>query len=102
MCFHDGYEPIASIATFYGDDLVRLLRELARFRASSEPELLRNLIRLAYLRRWWSLLFTALHMSIACAVLPSVDLAFFTFPPDDAIDIWARDPPEVSSLSHCG
>ena len=68
MCFHDGYEPIASIATFYGDDLVRLLRELARFRVSSEPELLRNLMRLAYLRRWWSLLFTALHMSIACAV----------------------------------
>ena len=100
MCFHDGYEPIASIATFYGDDLVRLLRELARFRVSSEPELLRNSLRLAYLRRWWSLLCTGLHMSIACALDPSVDLAVSTFPPADAIDIWARDPPEVSSLPY--
>ena len=95
MCFHDGYEPIASLATFYGDDLVRLLRELARFRASSEPELLRNSIRLAYLRRWW-LLSTALHVSIACVLDPNVDLAFGTFPPADPMDNWARDTPEVA------
>ena len=39
----------------WSDDLIRLIRELARFRASSEPELLRNSMRLAYHRRWWSL-----------------------------------------------
>ena len=41
---------------------------------------------------------TALHVSIACALDPSVDSAFGVFPLADAIDIWARDPPEISSL----
>ena len=82
----------------WSDDLVRLLRELATSRARSEPQLLRNSVRLAYLRRWWSLLSTALHMSIACALDPRIDSAFGVFPLADAIDIWARDPPEISSL----
>ena len=86
----------------WSDDLVRLIRELANFRAESESELLRNSVRLAYHRRWWSLLSTALHLSIACALDPSVDLAFGVFPQADAIDIWARDPPDVSSLGYRG
>ena len=43
-------------------------------RAFSEPEMLRNSVRLAYLRSWWSLSSTAFHVSIACALDPSVDL----------------------------
>ena len=62
------------------------------------PQLLRNSLRLAYQRRWWSLLSTALHTSIACALDPSVDLAAGMFPVIDALDVWMRDPPEVSSL----
>ena len=45
---------------------------------------------------------TALHVSIACALDPSVDSAFGVFPLADAIDIWARDPPEISSLGLSG
>ena len=84
----------------WSDDLVRLIRELARFRA--ESELLRNSVCLAHHRRWWSLVSTALHLSTACALDPRVDLAFGVFPQADAIDIWARDPPDVSSLGYRG
>ena len=42
-----------------------LIRDYARFRMSAEPELLRNSMRLAFLRRCWSLLSNALHVSIA-------------------------------------
>merc|ERR1712118_424932 len=73
------------------------VRELARHRASST---------LTWLGRHAPVvqpLATALHMSISCAILCavdlSVDLAFGTFPQADATDVWARDPPEVSSLS---
>ena len=57
--------------------------------------MLRNSVRLAYLRSWWSLLSTALHVSSACALDPSVDLAFDVFLAADAINIRARDPPKL-------
>ena len=40
----------------------------------------------------------ALHVLIACAHDPSVDSAFGVFPAADDIDIWACDPPEISSF----
>ena len=82
------------------DDLVRFIRELERFRAFSEPEILRNSMGLSYLRRWWRLLSTALHGSTACALDPSVEFAFGIFPASDAIDIWACGPPEINSLGY--
>ena len=82
----------------WSDDCVRLLRELARFRAESEPPLLRRSMELAFLRRWWSLLSVALHDSIAAALDPSLDVAEGLFPVADAIDVWARDPPHTSVL----
>ena len=82
----------------WSDDCVRLLRELARFRAESEPPLLRRSMELAFLRRWWSLLSVALHDSIAAALDPSLDVAEGLFPVADAIDVWAREPPHTSVL----
>ena len=82
----------------WSDDCVRLLRKLARFRAESEPPLLRRSMELAFLRRWWSLLSVALHDSIAAALDPSLDVAEGLFPVADAIDVWARDPPHTSVL----
>ena len=79
-------------------DCVRLLRELERFRAASEPPLLRRSMQLAFLRRWRSLLSIALHDSIALALDPSLDVVDGLFPISDAVDVWARDPPLVSAL----
>ena len=76
----------------------RLLRELARFRAASEPPLLRRSMQAAFLRRWWSLLSVALHDSIAAALDPSLDVVEGVFPILDAVDVWARDPPLVSAI----
>ena len=45
---------------------------------------------------------TALHVSMACALDQSVDFALGAFPAADAIDIWARDSPEISSLGFHG
>ena len=70
---------------------MRLLRELARIRAESEPPLLRRSMQHAFLRRWWSLLSVALHDSIAAALDPSLDVAEGLFPVADAIDVWTRD-----------
>ena len=39
---------------------------------------------------------------VYCSLDPSVNLAFGTFPPADAIYIWKRDPPEASSIPYCG
>ena len=77
---------------------MRLLRELARFRAASELPLLRHSMQIAFLRRWWGLLSVALHDSIAVALDPSLDVAEGLFPVADAIDVWTRDPPRVSVL----
>ena len=82
----------------WSDDCVRLLRELARFRAASEPPLLRRSMQAAFLRRWWSLLSVALHDSIAAALDPSLDVVEGVFPILDAVDVWARDPPLVSAI----
>ena len=71
---------------------------LARYRAESEPAVLRRSMQLAYQRRWWSLLSVALHNSIAAALDPSLDVAEGTFPVASAIDVWVRDPPAVSTL----
>ena len=46
----------------------------------------------------WSLLSSALHKSIAAALDPSFDVVDEAFPVASAIDIWARDPPAVSTL----
>ena len=80
------------------DDCIRLVRDLAFFRTSSEPVVLRRSMQLAYQRRWWSLLSSALHKSIAAALDPSFDVVDGAFPVASAIDIWARDPPAVSTL----
>ena len=79
------------------DDCIRLVTALARYRAESEPAVLRRSMQLAYQRRWWSLLSVALHNSIAAALDPSLDVAEGTFPVASAIDVWVRDPPAVSS-----
>merc|ERR1711924_444235 len=60
----------------WSDELVRLIRAFVRFRVSSEPELLRNSVLLANLRRWWSLLSTAFARFRWMCRDPSVDLAF--------------------------
>ena len=75
---------------------MRLLRELARIRAESEPPLLRRSMQLTFLRRWWNLLSVALHNSIAAALDFSLDVAESLFPVADAIDVWTRDPPHIS------
>ena len=82
----------------WSPDLVWLLRELAKFRAESEPAILRRSMQTAFLRRWWSLLSVALHDSIAAALDPSLDVVDGLFPLAEAIDVWVRDPPHVSSL----
>ena len=82
----------------WSSDCVQLLRELARFRAASEPPVLRRSMQTAFLRRWWSLLSVALHDSIAAALDPSLDVVDGLFPLVDSIDVWARDPPPVSVL----
>ena len=82
----------------WSDDCVCLLRELACFRAASEPPLLRRSVQLAFLRRWWGLLSVAVHYSIAAALEPSLHVAEGLFPVADAIDVWARDPPHIGEL----
>ena len=82
----------------WSPDLVWFMRELAKFRAESEPAILRRSMEAAFLRRWWSLLSVALHGSIAAALDPSVDVADGLFPIADAIDVWVRDPPDISAL----
>ena len=79
-----------------------LIAQLVTTRTQTVHPLLRRAAKLAYHRRWWSLLSTALHVSIACAIDPSVDVSFGVFPLADAVDIWARDPPEISSLGYSG
>ena len=79
-------------------DCIKLVRGLARYRASSEPVVLRRSMQLAYQRRWWSLLSSALHKSIAAVLDPSLDVVDGAFPVASAIDIWARDPPAVRTL----
>ena len=80
------------------EDCIRLVTALARYRAASEPAVLRRSMQLAFQRRWWSLLSVALHNSIATALDPTLDIAEDTFPVASAIDVWVRDPPAVSSL----
>ena len=80
------------------DDCIRFVRDLARYRAQSEPLVLRRSLQLAYQRRWWSLLSSALHKSIAAALDPSFDIAEGSFPIASSIDVWVRDPPAVSTL----
>ena len=82
----------------WSPDLVWLLRELAKYRAESEPALLRRSMQTAFLRRWWSLLSVALHDSIAAALDPSLDVVDGMFPIANAIDVWVRDPPPTSAL----
>ena len=77
---------------------IHLVTALARYRAASEPPVLRRSMQLAFQRRWWSLLSVALHNSIATALDPTLDIAEGTFPVASAIDVWVRDPPAVSSL----
>ena len=77
---------------------IDFIRNLARFRASSEPAVLRRSMQLAYQRRWWSLLSLALHNSIAAALDLSLDVVAGSFPVASPIDIWVRDPPDVSTL----
>ena len=72
--------------------------DLARYRAASELPALQRSMQLAYQRRWWSLLSSALHKSIAAALDPSLDIAEGSFPIATAIDVWVRDPPAVSAL----
>ena len=55
-------------------------------------------MQLAYQRRWWSLLSSALHKSIAAALDPYLDVVDGAFPVASAIDIWAQDPLAVSTL----
>ena len=88
----------ASTGGRWSSEIVKLLRDLAHFRASSEPPILRRSMQAAFLRRWWSLLSVALHDSIAAALDPSLDVVDGLFPLVDAIDVWARDPPPVSVL----
>lgn len=73
-----------------------VVRELARHRASST---------LTWLGRHAPVVqplgYGSAHVYFVrylCAVDLSVDLAFGTFPQADATDVWACDPPEVSSL----
>ena len=80
------------------DDCIRFVRDFARYRAHSEPLVLRRSLQLAYQRRWWSLLSSALHKSIAAALDPSLDIAEGSFPIASSIDVWVRDPPAVSTL----
>ena len=80
------------------DDCLRFVSNLARYRASSEPPALQRSLQLAFQRRWWSLLSSALHTSIAAALDPSLDIAEGSFPIASAIDVWVRDPPAVSAL----
>ena len=80
------------------EDCIHLVTALARYRAASEPAVLRRSMQLAFQRRWWSLLSVALHNSIATALDPTLDIAEGTFPVASAIDVWVRDPPAVSSL----
>ena len=80
------------------DDCIRFVSDLARYRAASELPALQRSMQLAYQRRWWSLLSSALHKSIAAALDPSLDIAEGSFPIATAIDVWVRDPPAVSAL----
>ena len=80
------------------EDCIRLVAALARYRAASEPAVLRRSTQPAFQRRLWSLLSVALHNSIAAALDPTLDIAKGTFPVASAIDVWVRDPPAVSSL----
>ena len=79
-------------------DCIRFVRDLARYRASSEPVVLRRSMQLAYQRRWWRHLLSALHKSIAAALNPSSGVVKGAFPVASAIDIWVRDLPTVSTL----
>ena len=79
-------------------NLVRLLREMARYRVEPEPSIFRRSLQLAFLRRWWSPLSVALHDSIAAALDPSFDMVDGMFPLADAVDVWVQDPPSVSAL----
>merc|ERR1712118_167237 len=62
------------------DSCIRFVRDLARYRASSEPAVLRRSMQLAYQRRWWSLLSIALHDAITAALDPSLDVVAGSFP----------------------
>ena len=59
---------------------------------------LRRSMQLAHQWRRWSLISSALNKSIAAALDPSFDVMDGAFPVASAIDIWARDPPAVSTL----
>ena len=71
-------------------DCIRLVRNLARYRSSSEPVVLRRSMQLAYQRRWWRHLLSALHKSIAAALNPSSGVVKGAFPVASAIDIWKQ------------
>ena len=72
------------------EDCIHLVTALARYRAASEPAVLRRSMQLAFQRRWWSLLSVALHNSIATALDPTLDIAEGTFPVASAIYVWVR------------
>ena len=78
---------VAPTADRWHEDNMRLVRDLARLRASPD--------RLS----WWSLPSSALHHSIAAALDPSLDVAAGTFPVASAIDIWVRDPQAADPLA---
>ena len=60
-----------SVETYgrWGPDSLRLIRELAMYKASYVPDALKASVSHAYSKRWWSLLNVALHKCIAGAIL---------------------------------
>ncbi len=82
----------------WSPELLEFVRQLARFRAESEPALLRRSYQLAFTRRWWSLLSVALHNSISESLDPDLDVSACVFPVADAVDVWMRDPGDFSAL----
>ena len=69
-------------------DCLRFVNNLARYRASSEPPALKRSLQLAFQRRWWSLLSSALHNSIAAALDPCFNVGAGILPVASAIDFW--------------
>ena len=84
-----------SVETYgrWGKDCLRLVKELARAKASFSPEILRVSVQQAYGRRWWALLSVCVQKFVSDSILQEqgadlTDAIAHTMPPLPLADVF--------------
>ena len=92
----------ASTGGRWSSTCLKLVRDLARHRAESEPALLRRSVKLALQRRWWSVLSTARDEAVAASLDPRDFVDEHYRPMVHVSEVFFRESPQPSCLGLAG